>query len=273
MVNQEHSGNGDNVARDKYEYIIRSIQARDLMSVAESIMRDVCYRELDKAREKLNVLSGISALENDVQLLLKAISVKVEIVKSSDLPSKSDLVSLLNKNVLSEDVREVVTSILLDLESRNSERVARERYFDLQGYGLYTKEVFYERLASKEELNDSYQCSKVFDFSEQELTGLVRGAIRVEDFRLAFEVAQLLDEHFTSSNSEILLLYTEACLLFTQNPHRYYVSLSKKEKDNVDSIIEKLLTIIAKKDDDRNIATLVNLLRPGREHVCSLFTH
>ncbi len=62
MVNQEHSGLGDNVAGNKYESIIRSVQARDLMGLTESIMRDVCYRDLDKAHEKLNVLFGISVV-------------------------------------------------------------------------------------------------------------------------------------------------------------------------------------------------------------------
>ena len=93
MVYQEHSGPGDNVAGNKFENIIRSIQARDLMVVTDSIMRDVCYRDLDKACEKLNVLSGISALEADVQLLLKALRVKVELVNALDSPSNWDLIA------------------------------------------------------------------------------------------------------------------------------------------------------------------------------------
>lgn len=38
MLNQEHSGLGDNVAGNKYENIIRSVQTRDLGSVIDSIM-------------------------------------------------------------------------------------------------------------------------------------------------------------------------------------------------------------------------------------------
>jgi tetratricopeptide (TPR) repeat protein len=260
MVYQEHSGPGDNVAANKYEYIIRSIQARDLMVVTESIMRDVCYRDLDKAHEKLNFISGISALEADVQLLLKALRIKAELVNASDSPSKNELVMLLKQDALPDGVREVVTSILIDLESRTTESLARERYSDLQVGGVYTKEVFYERLASKEELNDSYRCAKVYDLSEQELTGLVRGAIRVEDFALAFELARLLHEHFSSSNSATLLLYTEVCLLTTKNQQRYYVSLSKQEKSDVDRLINQLLISIVDKGDTRYIATLINLL-------------
>lgn len=259
MVNQEHSGSGDNVACNKFENIIRSIQARDLTVVTDSIMRDVCYRDLDKALEKLNVLSGISSLEADVQLLLKALNVKVGLVNDLDIPSKNDLVLLLNENTLPESVQEVVTSILIDLESRTSESLAKERYSDLQVGGVYTKEVFYERLASEEELNDSYRSTKVYDLSEQELTGLVRGAIRVEGFALAFKLAQLLHEYFLSSNSKILLLYTESCLLSSQNERKHYVSISKKDKNNVDNLVVQLLDSIADKNDIRNIAILINL--------------
>ncbi|EPI2814667.1 tetratricopeptide repeat protein [Vibrio alginolyticus] len=260
MVNQEHKGFGDNVAGNKYENIIRSIQARDLMVVTGIIMRDICYRELDNAREKLNVLSGISALEADVQLLLNALSLKAELVNTTDSPSKHDLVMLLKHDSLPEKVREVVNSILIDLESRTSINMARTRFSDLQANGVYTKEVFYERLASKEELYDSYQSAKVYDLSEQELTGLIRGSLRVEDSQLAFELAQLLHEHFPSSNSATLLLYTEALILTIQNQKKYYISISKKEKSDVERLINQLLTSIADKDDNRHIATLINLL-------------
>jgi hypothetical protein len=272
-VSQKHNGPGDNVL-NKYEYIIRSIETRDLMIVTGSIMRDVCHRDLDKAREKLNVLSGISALEADVQLLLKALNVKVELVNAPnapDSPSKSDLIILLKYDALPADVREVLTSILIDLESRTSEILARKRYSDLRVGGVYTQEVFYERLASKEELNDSYRCSKVYDLSEQELTGLLRGALRVENFTLAFELAQRLHEYYSSSNSAILLLYAEACLLCTQNQHRHYISLSKQEKSDVDRLVTQLLTSIADKDDSRHIATLIHLLNLTLFSDCRLY--
>ncbi|HHG3319150.1 TPA: tetratricopeptide repeat protein [Vibrio parahaemolyticus] len=260
MVNQEHSGSGDNVAGNKYENIIRSVQARDLMGVTESIMRDVCYRDLDKAQEKLNVLFGISALEADVQLLLKALRVKAEITNTLNSPSKNELLMLLGQECLSDGIREVVTSILIDLESRTSEIVARDRYSNLIVSGVYTKEVFYERLASTSELKDNFPATKIYDLSEQELTGLVRGAIRVEDFVWAFELAQCLNCHFPSSNSATLLLYTEVCLLTTQNQQKHFVSLSKNEKKHIDRLIEQLLDGIADSSDSRHVATLINLL-------------
>lgn len=261
MVNQEHSGPGDNVAGNKYENIIRSVQTRDLGSVVDNIMRDVCYRELERATEKLGVLKGISALERDVQLLLTALGVKVELVSGSEALSKNDLLILLKHNDLPNNVWEVVTSILIDLESRTSEGLARERYSGSKSDSFYIKEVFFEHLASKEELESCYRNAKVYDLSEQEITGLVRGSIRVEDFELAFELAQQLDNYFSSANSKALLFYTESCLLVTQNQSKHYVSLSKQTKNDVDRLVAQLLIEIAEKDDLRYIATLTNLLK------------
>ncbi|CTR52279.1 Uncharacterised protein [Escherichia coli] len=261
MVDQIHSGVGDNIIGDKYEYIIRSIKSRDLRTVIDSIMRDICYRELGRVREKLDVLNNIHSLENDVYLLLNALNVKLELVKGSISSSKNDLLKLLQNNDLPGDVREVITSILIDLESRTSEELAKKRYSDLKIDGFYLKEVFFERLASMEELSKSYHNTEVYDLSEQELTGLVRGALRVQDFVFAFELAQNLDKYYSSNNSRILRLYTETCLLITRNQRNHYVSLSKQEKDNVDRLIIQLLADIDDGKDDRYIAVLTNLLK------------
>ncbi|MCR9886815.1 hypothetical protein NB554_23610 [Vibrio alginolyticus] len=223
-------------------------------------MRDVCYRELERATEKLDVLKGISALERDVQLLLTALGAKVELVRGSEAPSKNDLLALLKHNDLPKNVWEVVTSILIDLESRTSEDLARERYSDSKSDSFYIKEVFFERLASKEELESCYLNAKLYDLSEREVTGLVRGAIRGQDFEFAFELAQQLDKYFSSANSKALLLYTESCLLVTQNQSKHYVSLSKQTKANVDRLVAQLLIEIAENNDFRYIATLTNLL-------------
>ncbi|MDM8927929.1 hypothetical protein QU862_34915, partial [Escherichia coli] len=125
---------------DKYEYIIRSIKSRDLRTVIDRIMRDICYRELGRVREKLDVLNNIHSLENDVYLLLNALNVKLELVKGSISSSKNDLLKLLQNNDLPGDVREVITSILIDLESRTSEELAKKRYSDLKIDGFYLKE-------------------------------------------------------------------------------------------------------------------------------------
>ncbi|WP_049042149.1 GapS6b family protein [Citrobacter braakii] len=260
MVNQEHNGSGDNVAGNKYEYIIRNIQSRDLIAVIDDIMHDICYRDLVKAREKLDVLNNISSLEYDVSLLLKSLNIKLDLVKGYTPSSKNDLVNLLQYKSLSKEIREVVTSILIDFESRNDEDLARERYLTSNADGKYIKEIFFERLASKEELLANYKDSIAYELSEQEITGLIRGAIRVEDCELSFEFSHLLDKYFPSSNSKALLLYTESCLVIERNLHKQYISFGKQEKENVDRLIDKFLEDNSDRSTSRQIAILTNLM-------------
>lgn len=260
MVKQEHSGSGDNVLGNKYENIIRSIQSRDLITVIDDIMRDICYRNLTKAREKLDVLNNINSLEHDVSLLLKSLSIKLELVKGVIPSSKNDLIRLLQCSNLSNDIRAVATSILIDFESRQSEDLARERYFASGCKGCYINEVFFERLASKEELLASYNDVSILSLSEQEISGLIRGAIRLSDFSLSFKLSKVLDKYYPSINSKVLLLYTESCLILMRNQNNQYISFSKQEKSNVDRLIVELLNGAGDKLADRQIAILANLL-------------
>lgn len=259
MTKQTHTGLGDNVARDKYENIIRSVQARDLKSVVDNIMRDVCYRDTDKAMEKLNILSDIDSLESDVRALLSAIQVKIDLVNGSVPSAKQELLSLLKSKTLPNDVRDVVTSILIDLESRTNPVSARERYDALEADSVYIDEIFFERIALKIEIQDCFDSSKRYDFLEQELSGLIRGAFRVQDFGLAVEISRFLDEHFPSKNAYTLLLYSESCLIVTKNQYKHYLSFEKQDKEVVDRLVAKLLGCI-EEGDDRHIAILINLL-------------
>ncbi|MDK9735979.1 hypothetical protein KI655_01580 [Vibrio sp. D404a] len=260
MADQEHYGSGDNIAGNKSVHIIHSIQARDLMRVVEGIMQDIRFRDLYKARENLQALNDINSLEEDVRLLLNALSLKVELIACSDLPSKSEILSLLRQGSLPENIREVVTSILIDLESRTSESNAISRYLDLDIKGEFVKEVFYERLASNEELNDTYHSTKPYDFSEQELTGLVRGALRTEEFALAVEIAQLLKDSFSSDNAKVLLLVAETCFLTSLNLGKPVISFSKTDKNQLDALTEQLLARMGKHFEVRLLSVLINLL-------------
>lgn len=277
MVIQKHCGSGDNVL-NKYENIIRSIESRNLGSVIDNIMLDISYRKIAKACEKLDILNEIGALEPDVLLLLKALNVKAELAKGLKPSSKHDLIKLLQHDPLPKSVWEVTTSILIDFESRTSEQQARARYADSRSDSFYIKEVFYERLSTKEELVSSYKEKASYDFSEHELAGLVRGALRVKDYVFAHELACSLHQDYPSSNSRALLLYTESCSLITRNQRKHFISLSKKEKNVADELIFQVLNDAEFKRDIRFIATLINLLNLtyyldrrlydlGREHI------
>lgn len=259
MTTQIHKGPGDNIAGNKYENIIHSIQARDLKTVVDNIMVDICYRDFSIALDKLGILSNIDSLDSEVRSLLNALRLKVELSKGSEKPDKKEILSLNRSKSLSIDAHDVVTSILIDFESRIDTGIARERYDSLDTNNVYIKEVFFERLASKEEIQENFESSTKIDLLEQELSGLIRGALRTQIFDLAVEISHFLNKNFHSANSRALLFYSESCLIVTQNQHDHFFTLKKQVKDEIDELIIQLPNCF-KNDDPRYIPSLLNLL-------------
>ena len=93
MTKQMHYGSGDNV-ENKYEYIIRSIKAQDLKSVADNIMHDIRHRETSRAKEKIEVIKNIGSLECEVKTVLECLLIKTNLIDNS-LPSESSRQEIL----------------------------------------------------------------------------------------------------------------------------------------------------------------------------------
>ncbi len=259
MTTQIHKGPGDNIAGNKYENIIHSIQARDLKTVVDNIMVDICYRDFSIALDKLDILSNIDSLDSEVRSLLNALRLKVELSKGSEKSDKKELLSLNRSKSLSIDAHDVVTSILIDFESRIDTGIARERYDSLDTNNAYIKEVFFERLASTEEIQEHFKSSTKFELLEQELSGLVRGSLRTQKFDLAVEICHFLNKIFPSTNSKALLFYCESCFIVTQNKNLHYYALKKQVKDDINELINQLPTAF-KDGDPRYIPSLIILL-------------
>jgi tetratricopeptide (TPR) repeat protein len=259
MTNQTHNGPGDNVAGNKYESIIHSIRTKDLKTVVDDIMRDICYRDFSIAIEKLNTLTNIDSLDDDVKSLLSVIQLKVELAKGSVLSDKKELLGLLRSQSLSVDVRDVVTSILIDFESRSDSSLARTRFDDAKTNSPYVREIFFERIASREEIHEQFESPTKNDLFDQELAGLIRGSLRVEEFKLAVEIGHFLNNNFPSTNSKALLAYSQSCFILTQNQSHHYFMMNKKVKDDVDELVIQLPDSF-QIGDPRYIPTLINLL-------------
>ena len=93
MTTQMHYGSGDN-AKNKYEYIIRSIKAQVLQSVAENIMHDIRHRETSRAKEKIGVINNIGSLECEVKTVLECLLIKTNLIDNL-FPSESSRQEIL----------------------------------------------------------------------------------------------------------------------------------------------------------------------------------
>lgn len=256
-VNQNHYGPGDNISGNKYEYIVQSINAGDLFSVVEDVMKDVRYRELEKANLKLTVIENINSLSHEVRLLLNTLKAKVDLASQIKTSARNDILTLLKAQGVSEDTLNVATSILINLESTTSEAQARKRFTSVDSSNVYIREAFFEFLASETELKSEIQN---INLSEQEITGLVRGAIRVKDFQIAQILATRLNLEFPSKNAQILQLHIEVLALVEKNREKHFFSLHINDKHFIDKTVDILPEYIDEKLDFRVVYIIINLL-------------
>lgn len=261
MTTQMHYGSGDNV-ENKYEYIIRSIKAQDLKSVAENIMHDIRHRETSRAREKIGVINNIGSLESEVKTVLECLLIKTNLIDNS-LPSESsrqEILYFLHDRSNSDYITSVVMSILIDLESRTQPSLAHERYNSITEKSSHVIEVYLERLATESDIKEHFNSSNRIYLLEDELCGLVRGALRVHSFKLALEICTHLHDVFPSSNSQILLLICESYLLLSQGHSKHIWTLDRSVKIRVDRLIVQVSNMIDTQDA-RLAIVLINLLK------------
>ena len=258
MITQINT-DGDNIAGCKYVNIIRSIQARDLTSVVDEVMQDICCRDLTLAADKLNTIKKLSSLESEVISVLNIIELKIKLVENTEVPEKTEILNLLQNPSLDNHIRAIISSILIDIESRVNVTTAMERYAGADKSNSYIKEVFFEHLATKEEISEQFKTSNKNSLLPHELVGLIRGSLRIKEFALAVEINDFLHENFSSPNSIALLIYCKASLIADQQQQQHYFTLTKQVKDDLDNLVAQL-TEYFKEDDLRYIYALIFLL-------------
>ena len=215
MVSQYHSGPGDNVAGDKIENIIRSIQSGDLCSVLAQVFNDICCRDFSSVYKKIEALTEVESLESDVVVLLKALNLRVDIASGVSVDNseivrcRENLLRALKQEKYSS-IENYVQAILIELEVRLDRNQGQKRVDEVGLDDPYIREVYFEHLASTEEVLGDHNTNLM---SKNELAGLIRGAIRVEEFQRAVDFSSKSMTLFNDENSEALLFYSRALCL------------------------------------------------------------
>ncbi|EYU15890.1 tetratricopeptide repeat protein [Photorhabdus aegyptia] len=259
MEKQIHTGSGDNVGNNKIVNIINSIEPKDIRRFIDDLMHDISYRKISEAEKKINAITNIDALDNNVKSILNALKVKISLVQGkTDLP-KQEIQVLLRNPALSNEVRDAVLSILIHLESHVQLESARERYLFTELKGPYSNEVFFEHLATIDEINSSFNSSEKLNFLEQEIIGLIRGSLRNRDFKTAYGISDYLNKNYPSENSMFFMLHCETLLFLKEIKNRHILSFDKKQKNHIDSLVSTLLKNFAS-DIPRYTSPLINQL-------------
>jgi len=250
-LSQINNGPGDNIGRDKVTNIYHSIAPETLRSSIQLILTSIRDRKNDRAKIQLETIKATSSLNSEALAVLNMLSIHLNLLEDEEkTKAYSSLVSFFNISTdkLVNDLC-LATLIRLDVEKKRIDD-ARERY-QKNFSGSYSQEVFYELIATSEELENIYEQSRV-SLGESELNGIIRGSFRTENFVLSSKVAERLNEIFPSFNSQILKLYAEAIILFNitlKGRHLWIVTATLKTE--IIDITKKLIVLIKElKDTD-----------------------
>ena len=260
MSSQNHNGSGDNVAGNKLEINVthnKKLKLEDLTSFINELMLDICHRNFLQAKNDIDKINNIDGIDSTIKLFLKILQIKIELFKNIKLPKKNELLKFLQLENISNENLNLVRSILIHFELRTDLNTARTRYEKLSKADIYTNEVFFEFIATKEELNKKFLSEEKNNLQELELFGLFRGAMRVSDFTLGVKIGEYLNTNFSSLFAKAYLLNCQTVLFLEKNTSIHYFSLKKEQKELIS--INQENNFIFKGDETLMIFVLLNL--------------
>ncbi len=253
------------------------ITIETLFNPLRNLLTDLSKRYTDSAKNTLEVIKEFGNLDGDANELVSIVEKTMSDVGFKDIESTyATMVSFMD-NARSDDAKQICLSLLLKIEFNLPEK--KKRNFGRKYYNKteepfpLLQESYYEILASKEELEEVFlDVSKNGILDIEKLTGIVRGGLRIEEYELAKQAADLLKARALSekdcSHAQILWLVTQFSFLLNKEllRKRYqYISFSYKKL--LDSLIQELIkSIEIKRGEDKRIVELaraVNIFTLG----------
>ncbi|MDD5754338.1 MAG: hypothetical protein PHN45_06265 [Methylococcales bacterium] len=246
IVFQSHNGVGDVVAGNKTVNIIYEKQTLEfLYRPIEDIFSDIRERKPDLAQIRLETIKSTNALDSaSIAVIEDMLS-----IHSNSLDEKTirkvykSLTTFLN-NVTDALYRDLCLATLMRLEVKMGQSGdAKERYSRVSAPDSYAQEVFYELVATIEELKNVYTKNRI-DLDENQLTGLVRGGFRNQNFEFMLEVANRLNDKFSSFNSKVLLLLAKAYHLSSRIGNRHFWCITATLKTEFIQVMDETVILI-----------------------------
>ncbi|SQH77965.1 protein of unknown function [Shewanella benthica] len=242
----------------------QGIDPDQLELASESLLHDIRNRELEQASKKIEVLKSLGSLTNDSKAFLTVLETKLALINKGKLQNKNTLLTFVRNSKRDTYAYDLVISILIHFDAKQSPTTARQFYLDANHRDLNVQEAFYETLATIEEISLVFESSRKHYLTEQELTGMVRGAYRQKDYQLALQIAEYLNEQYPSQNSLVLVNLVDSCKILNQFNGIHFTLLDESDKDRVMSIVKYLTSTMlpnSNEVDKRHLAILMHLLQ------------
>ena len=245
-ITQFHSGNGDNVAGDK---IVKSaVNARQFYEPISEVLDLSRKRKFEDSFKKLEILEATGSLESCALQLLKVCRIHITLqqnVNKIEITPTSLLELAKSKEML---VKDLATSCLIRLDIKDEKHADAEIRFNSSGESdLNSKETFFELVALENQISD-YFYSNQLNLTEQELCGLMRGAIRLKSHSLANDIGSRLIRVSPDINSNILTVIAKISQLNEDLIGKHYWSINSKSKKKLIVLCQLLQDLLEKTD-------------------------
>ena len=248
---QIHKGYGDNISGNKNISIenlniYQEIAPKSIQKNVTQILNDLRDYKIDEAKIKLTTLQSLGCLDEESSAIIETLSIHANLIAKENIDNALSVINRYLSKYENSLIKDLCLSAFIKLSChQHNDTAAKERYLYEKHPGEYTKKSYYTFLADADELIEIFNSEK-FSLTENELEGIICGALFHNKGEFAYQVAQFLDGNFKSYNSEFLLLYSSATKLYpTMNKVHYWLCTGELRNDLLD-ISEKLVRFFEK---------------------------
>lgn len=255
FIFQNHSGNGDNVHGDKI--LLQAISPAKITDILKRILTSLRHRQPKQAKEQLETLKAASTLDADTKGILDVISILIQLAEGNS-PSTGDHQLRAYLVTKPDDLCiDIAISAQLRLDVNNARLAdARERYISSKSHYIYAREVFYEFIADKNEVEATYDSNRL-NLTEIELCGLVRGALRLKIPKQALIISEYLNSISPTFNSKTLIVCSKKCLIESEIEHKHYWRITATLRSEILTLCDDVITLL--NDCEGKDARIINL--------------
>ena len=277
---QIHKGTGDNIRGNKNISIenlniYQEIAPKSIQKNVTQILNDLRDYKIDEAKIKLTTLQSLGCLDEESSAIIETLSIHADLIAKENIDNALSVINRYlskHKNLL---IRDLCLSALINLSCHQGyHQEAKERYLNEEHPGEYAKKSYYTFLADTDELIEVFNSEK-FSLTENELGGIIGGALCHNEGEFAYQVSRFLDHNFKSYNSEFSILHSRAVKLNPILSNTHYWLCSSELRSELMDICNQLIRSfeVSKNRNYRifNIATpLIHYLRGDHKDLLSL---
>ena len=246
-LEQHHSGDGDNIGRDKIINEIKSLAPSDLVAPMDLVFESLRRKNKSTAKTQLAVLKAIAQRDPESAALVEVISIYGGLVQAQDQAVAWTTVARIVSRTTNPIIRDVCQAALLQLSYKSTRaEEAIDLYLSEDLPGDYSRESYLRYYANEDQLRAAV---KSFP-SEGVLTGAVEGAFRLHAENMAVELATRLNSHYSSYNARVLLAVATGVALNPDFGGKHFWLQPPEVKERIDRLRDMAIQLLEESSTD-----------------------